>query len=192
MEQKAPIFAKRLKKFVRVLYFMLRKGISKSKLLHDLNKMMKRGRIATKSLLNLMFHNNNCPSTIATNNHNMSPGPPSDEYEFSCTNSPSTNNYHHTFSLFPFHKKQHRLDNHSKEEIDMIAINVAVWKAMEMNYSETASPMNLGYGKSPMVRQLRVTDSPFPLISVDEDNHVVDEAAERFISRFYNDLRKQD
>ncbi|XP_071728510.1 uncharacterized protein [Rutidosis leptorrhynchoides] len=189
MEQNVPIFAKRVMKLVRILYFMLRKGISKSKLLHDLNKMMKRGKIASKSLHNLMFHhhNNNCPSTFATND--MSPSP--DESEFSCTNSPSTNNHHHTFSLSPFQKKRHV--NHSKEDIvDMMAVKVAVWKAMEMIHSETASPVLPGFGKSPMVRQLRVTDSPFPLTSVDEDSHVVDEAAERFISRFYSGLRKQN
>ncbi|KAI3786096.1 hypothetical protein L1987_45223 [Smallanthus sonchifolius] len=72
----------------------------------------------------------------------------------------------------------------------MKAFNAAVLKAMEVIHSETASPALSGFGRSPVVRQLRVTDSPFPVNNVDEDNHV-DEAAERFISRFYNDLRRQ-
>ncbi|KAI3727260.1 hypothetical protein L1987_67072 [Smallanthus sonchifolius] len=72
-----------------------------------------------------------------------------------------------------------------------MAVSAVVLKAMEMIHSENASPELPGFRRSPMVRQLRVTDSPFPLNSVaDEDNHV-DEAAERFIIRFYNDLRQQ-
>ncbi|XP_076932175.1 uncharacterized protein LOC143597589 [Bidens hawaiensis] len=166
MEQKlqnVPVLAKKVWRLVRVLYFMLRKNISKSKLLLDLNKMMKRHETAGKSVQNL--------------------SPPSGEYEFSCTNSPSTNNHH--FSLFSFHKKHH------SDDIDMMAVNVAVLKAMEMIHSETTSPVLPGFGRSPVVRQLRVTDSPFPLSSVDEDSHV-DEAAEKFISWFYNDLRRQN
>jgi hypothetical protein len=43
-----------------------------------------------------------------------------------------------------------------------------------------------------MVRQLRVTDSPFPLQNDDEKDNQVDKAAEDFINRFYSQLRKQD
>ncbi|GJZ24072.1 nucleotide-binding alpha-beta plait domain-containing protein [Tanacetum coccineum] len=172
-------------KFVRVLYFMLRKGISKSKMLFDLNRMMKRGKIASKSLHNLMFHNHHNNNNWATNfTTNVSPQP--GEYEFSCSNSPSTNK--NTFSLF--HKKHHS-NNRKTNDLDMMAVNAAVLKAMEMIHSENASPALPGFGRSPMVRQLRVTDSPFPLSSMDEDSHVVDEAAEQFINRFYNDLRRQ-
>lgn len=196
MEQNLPVLAKKVWSLVRVVYFMLRKGMSKRKLLLDLNMMIKRGKIAGKALQNLMFHHHNnwAAFTSATNrrshhhsNHHISISnnshPPVDEYEFSCSNSPAP------FSLFSFHKKHH----YSKaEDVDMMAVNAAVLKAMEMIHSETSSPALPGFGRSPMVRQLRVTDSPFPLSSVeDEDNHV-DEAAEQFISRFYNDLRRQN
>ncbi|KAK1434137.1 hypothetical protein QVD17_11055 [Tagetes erecta] len=165
MEQNIPVFAKKVWRLVRVLYFMLRKNISKSKLLLDLSKMMKRDKIVGKHV------------------HNLSP--PSGEYEFSCSNTPSTK--HHPFSLFTFHKKHHS----NNEDVDIMAVNAAVMKAMEMVHSEAASPVLFGFGRSPVVRQLRVTDSPFPLSGVDEDCHV-DEAAERFISRFYNDLRREN
>lgn len=46
-----------------------------------------------------------------------------------------------------------------------------------------------GFGKSPMVRQLRVTDSPFPL--KDDGDSRVDKAAEDFINKFYKDLKLQ-
>ena len=40
-----------------------------------------------------------------------------------------------------------------------------------------------------MVRQLRITDSPFPL--KDEGDSQVDKAAEEFIKKFYKDLKLQ-
>ncbi|KAJ0895564.1 hypothetical protein HanPSC8_Chr09g0402031 [Helianthus annuus] len=168
MEQNIPVLAKKVWRLVRVLYFMLRKNISKSKLLLDLNRMMKRRKIADKSSPTL--------------------SPPLGEYEFSCTNSPTTNN--HAFSLFSFPKK-HASANQHTEDLDMMAVNAAVLKAMEMINSEVASPTLPGFGRSPVVRQLRVSDSPFPLSNVDEDSHV-DEAAEQFINRFYSDLRRQN
>ncbi|MFS8000116.1 hypothetical protein Hanom_Chr12g01174591 [Helianthus anomalus] len=179
MEQNVPVLAKKVWSLVRVVLFMLRKsGISKKRLLIEFNMMIKRGKIVRKALQHLMFHHHN-----NSTNHHSPPG----EHEFSCGNSPSTNN--HKFSLFSFHKKHH--NNSSNQHGEDVDINVAVMKAMEMIHSETASPALPGFGRSPMVRQLRVTDSPFPLSSVDEDCHV-DEAAEEFISRFYNDLRRQN
>lgn len=70
----------------------------------------------------------------------------------------------------------------------------AVQKVLEMLNNEAAaveaSPMVLpGFGRSPMVRQLRVTDSPFPL--KDEGDSQVDKAAEEFIKKFYKDLKSQ-
>lgn len=69
-------------------------------------------------------------------------------------------------------------------------VNAAVLKALEMIQSETASPALPGFGRTPMVRQLRVTDSPFPLRDVEGNSHV-DEKADEFISRFYRDLRRE-
>ncbi|GJU75875.1 hypothetical protein Tco_1272945 [Tanacetum coccineum] len=153
---------------VRVAYYMLRKGISKRKLLLDLNMMVKRGKIAGKAMQNLMFHNHK----FTTKHHSTKST--LDEYVFSCTNSPATTN-----------KKV--------EDLDIMAINAVLMKAMALVHSENASPALPRFGRSPMVRQPRVTDSPFPLSSsVDEDSHVVDEAAEKFINRFYNDLRRQN
>ncbi|OIT29958.1 PREDICTED: uncharacterized protein LOC109210651 [Nicotiana attenuata] len=75
---------------------------------------------------------------------------------------------------------------------DVFVMNAAVVKALEMLQSANASPANdlPGFGRTPTVRQLRVTDSPFPLRDVEDDSHV-DEAAENFISKFYRDLRRQ-
>ncbi|KAI3521542.1 hypothetical protein L1887_11013 [Cichorium endivia] len=163
--------------------------MSKRKLFLDLSMMIKRGKVAGKAF-NLMFHHDHNPAAFTTNDrsHHLSfSSPPRGEYEFSCSNSPVTKN--HRFSLFSLRKRHHSNCN-SAEDLDMVAVN-AVLKAMEMIHSDTASPALPGFGRSPMVRQLRVTDSPFPLTSVDEDSHV-DEAAEQFINQFYNDLRRQN
>nr|XP_043618022.1 uncharacterized protein LOC122589762 [Erigeron canadensis] len=179
MEQNQPMLAKKVWSMVRVAYFMLRKGISKRKLLLDLNMMVKRGKVAgNKALHNLKSHHHHKgPSSLHDDQYsNVDQRDDDDDYEneFSCTNSPSSTTI-----------KKHEEE---EEDVDIRDVNAAMLKAMKMIQSETPS----GFGKT-MVRQLRVTDSPFPSSSNQpEDSHVVDEAAEKFINRFYNNLRRQN
>ncbi|KAL0341980.1 UNVERIFIED_CONTAM: hypothetical protein Scaly_1860600 [Sesamum calycinum] len=180
MEQNLPVIAKKFWHIVKVVYFMLRKGISKAKLLADLNIAMKRGKIAGKSAMhNLMFHH---AAATAASSSNVDADPqlaypvPVNEYEFSCSNSPA-------FHL-PFHLNK-RKRSHKPVDGDLLAA------ALEVVNSAAASPALPGFGRTPMVRQLRITDSPFPLRDVEEDSHV-DEAAEKFIKKFYRDLRQQN
>ncbi|KAI3857669.1 hypothetical protein MKW98_028933 [Papaver atlanticum] len=191
------IVAKRLWNIVRVAFFMIRKGISKNNksfMLHLHNIMSKRGKIASKLISNLMlFHHPNHSSQVSSSKIPR-------HYEFSCSNSPAAAHMSNTSSSK--HKKQHR-GNFSVSEEDMTSVN-AVQKIFEMlnsqvmteNGSSTVpSPYlpGLGFGRSPMVRQLRVTDSPFPLRDnvFDEIECHVDEDAEEFIERFYAQLRSQ-
>ncbi|XP_050231189.1 uncharacterized protein LOC126680177 [Mercurialis annua] len=207
MEQNSnlPIMAKKLWETVRVIFFMLRKEIStKRKFLVDLNMMLKRGnKIATKAIGNLMFHHHNHQNGVSFT-------PPPHEYEFSCSNTPM---YTHPFHL---NKRRHHNNHHPHQshsnffscafnapptlDDDVTTVN-AVKLALEMlnnnNGSnneisvEAPSPMLPGFGPSPMVRKLRITDSPFPLRGDDDDNGVVDKQAEEFIKRFYKELRQQ-
>ncbi|KAG5229145.1 hypothetical protein OIU76_018550 [Salix suchowensis] len=198
MDQNLPVIAKRAWNMVRVIFFMLRKGFSKRKLLVDLNMMLKRGnKIASKAIGNLMFHHHH-----HHNDHrNGSFKPAPCEYEFSCSNTP-------TYSL-PFHINKRRHHHHhnnflscafseppTQDDHDLVTMN-AVKLALELlNNNEfpvpvEASPMLPGFGMSPMVRQLRITDSPFPLRGVDDDNGYVDKKADEFIENFYKELRKQ-
>lgn len=55
--------------------------------------------------------------------------------------------------------------------------------------SAAASPALPGFGASPAARQLRIADSPFPLRNGEEDRYV-DEAAEVFIAKFYDEQRR--
>ncbi|KAB5574287.1 hypothetical protein DKX38_001481 [Salix brachista] len=198
MDQNLPVIAKRAWNMVRVIFFMLRKGFSKRKLLVDLNMMLKRGnKIASKAIGNLMFHHHH-----HHNDHrNGSFKPAPCEYEFSCSNTPT---YSH-----PFHINKRRHHHHhnnflscafneppTQDDHDLVTMN-AVKMALELlNNNEfpvpvEASPMLPGFGMSPMVRQLRITDSPFPLRGVDDDNGYVDKKADEFIEKFYKELRKQ-
>lgn len=198
MESNLPVISKKVWNMVRVVFFMLRKGISKGKLMMDLNMMLKRrGKLAGKAIANLMFHHNH-------HNHNHGGSTSSRhtqfsatrEYEFSCSNTP---NY-----FFPIGKR-HR-HNHGNfftcaqapptRDEEVVTVN-AVKAVLEMLNNEAAvaaaSPALPGFGRSPMVRQLRVTDSPFPLREDDDEkDSQVDKAAEDFINRFYSQLRKQD
>jgi hypothetical protein len=200
MESNLPVMSKRVWKMVRVVFFMLRKGISKGKLMMGLNMMLKRrGKLAGKAIANLMFHHhghhNNGGSTSSRRSHDSHHQfTASKEYEFSCSNTP-----HHFFPI----GKRHRSRNNfftcahvPPTQDDDVATMSAMKAVLEMlNNDQTiveASPALPGFGRSPMVRQLRVTDSPFPLRNDDEKDNQVDKAAEDFINRFYSQLRRQD
>ncbi|EPS69755.1 hypothetical protein M569_05009, partial [Genlisea aurea] len=176
MEQNLPIVAKKFWSTVRALYVMLRKGISKHRLVSDLSAFLKRGKIAGKlaALNNFLFHHHH-------HGHSRRrlpvPPPPPEDYEFSCSNTPAH------FPYFIQHLKAR--GNHAPPlDFGLMA------DALEIFHSATASPALPGFGPSPAVRQLRISDSPFPLRGGDGDDHV-DEAAEEFISRFYRDLERQ-
>ncbi|TKY48209.1 hypothetical protein E2542_SST25623 [Spatholobus suberectus] len=189
MESNAPVVAKKVWDMVRVLFFMLRKGISKGKPMMDLNVMLKRrGKLAGKAIANLMFHHHHHHHGGSSRSHEFSAPR---EYEFSCSNTPANTmgkRHRHFFACVHAPPTQ---------DDDVVTVN-AVKAVLEMLNNDVkveaaASPALPGFGRSPMVRQLRVTDSPFPLRDADEDNdHQVDKAAEEFIKRFYKNLRKQD
>ncbi|KAL6559920.1 hypothetical protein OROGR_005037 [Orobanche gracilis] len=111
------------------------------------------------------------------------PTVPLNEYEFSCSDSPA-------FSQLPFQLNKHSKHSHAPPPID----GDLTASAVEMMISSAVESPDLpGFGPTPLVRQLRITDSPFPSRDVDKagDCHV-DEAAEEFIVRFYKDLRRQN
>ncbi|KAK8584823.1 hypothetical protein V6N13_138769 [Hibiscus sabdariffa] len=202
MEQNTAVTAKRVWSIVKALLFMVRKGIlSKGKLMVDLNMMLKRGKIAgAKAIGNLMFHHNTRQVSSATSLTAEAPPPAAGEYEFSCSNTP---NYVFPFNLAP-KKKSNNYYHHffacthappTLDDDNMDAVKVALEmlnKNESYNSVVAASPMLPGFGQTPLARQLRITDSPFPLRDAGEDNDYVDKAAEDFINRFYKDLKQQN
>ena len=208
MEQYLPVMAKRVWRIVRAVLFMMRKGISsKRKFMVDLNMMLKRGKIASaKAFGNLMFHHHS--NRHVSSSFMAATAAAAHEYEFSCSNTPnyifpfnlaskkknSINNYYHQFFACtdapPTHDDDMETMNAVKTVLEMLNNNNdSNNMAME---AAAASPMLPGFGQTPLVRQLRITDSPFPLRDVDEDNGYVDKAAEAFINRFYKDLKQQN
>lgn len=215
MEQNLPIITKKAWNLIRVMFFMLKKGISKAKFITNLNMMIKRGKIASKSLHNLLFHHHK-NWAVATFPRHLPPPQSDDENELSCTTTPQNQN-----------KDYHGLDANDAilKALEILASATAspalsrfgkspmvkqlritdspfpfsngdedgqVLKALEILTTATASPALSRFGKSPMVKELRITDSPFPLSNGDEDGDQVDEAAEKFIMRFYNNLRGEN
>lgn len=193
------IVAKRLWNILRVVFFMIRRGISKNNkqfMFHLHSIMSKRNKVASKVIANLMmFHHHQ------NNNSQVSSFKIPRHYEFSCSNSPAVHmsNGKHKMRGVNFSFS----DSTVVDEDDITTVS-AVHKLLEMLNNEVItegggstipSPYlpGFGYGRSPMVRQLRITDSPFPLRdnAVDESECHVDEDAEEFIERFYEQLRLQ-
>ncbi|ONK80397.1 uncharacterized protein A4U43_C01F17210 [Asparagus officinalis] len=116
------------------------------------------------------------------------------EVEFSCSNTPCRP-----------HRKN-RYNHHNRNYSYDYEAFVAIAKALEMlngnsnnNICEVSdaesvapSPM-IAFGKStPLtVRQLRITDSPFPLKEDEVNDGKIDKEADDFIKRFYKQLRMQ-
>ncbi|XP_022998953.1 uncharacterized protein LOC111493479 [Cucurbita maxima] len=184
-----PAVKKKLWNVLRAVVFMLRKGLNKSKIVFDLHLMLKRSKLAGKAMANLVeFHHGSAFScqTIDIANSYIS----TRDYEFSCSNSPA-----YPFRYFNKHRKHQNRHYFPKSyRYDDFSTVTAVQRVLDILHSDQkseASPLVPlpGFGKSPLVvRQLRVTDSPFSLKD-DSDSQIVDKAAEEFIKKFYTDLR---
>ncbi|CAN4096320.1 unnamed protein product [Withania somnifera] len=203
IESSAPqITAKKLWNIVRIVLYMLRKGMSKSKLILDIQiafqDMLKRGKIASKMLSNLMLHPPHYSSssfTCKSHNDVTMSFITRREYEFSCSNSPVFPQY------FANNKRRRNRTTYKSHEIAVVQKVFEILNTTtSTNYDAAgttaiaASPLALpGFGKSPNnVRKLRVTDSPFPLKDSDENyNSQVDKDAEEFINKFYKALKQQ-
>ncbi|KAE9600335.1 hypothetical protein Lal_00045662 [Lupinus albus] len=196
IEQSTHVGAKKLWNILRIMFMMLRKSIAKSKIMVDFNLLLKRSKLAAgKVISNTSMLHRHYFTAFTCRRPNLSFISPRD-YEFSCSNSPTLplhkyNNYDqryrcHNRSLGWFSKPSHH---------DEVSTMDAVQKVFEILNNENtveASPLVAlpGFGKSPIGRQLRITDSPFAL--KDEGDHgQVDIAAEEFIKKFYKELNLQ-
>ncbi|KAI3443723.1 hypothetical protein Pfo_000388 [Paulownia fortunei] len=186
IEKSPSEIAKKFWSIVRTAFYMMRKSLSKSKLVLHLHMLLKRGKVASKAIGNLMLtHNHNYYSTLTcrSNDVNKSFLSPQ-EYEFSCSNSPVYSSYLSKRKNHHLHRR--RQGHYQEEELNVVQNMLDVWNHYD---AIEASPLP-GFGCSPKVRQLRVTDSPFPLKDT-EEHHQVDKDAEEFIKKFYKDLKDQ-
>ncbi|KAK4283859.1 hypothetical protein QN277_000763 [Acacia crassicarpa] len=169
---------------VRVVLFMLKKGIAKSKIKFDLNLLVKRGKIAAGKAIacSIMLHHHYAAFTCRSSDSHLTFISPSD-YEFSCSNSPD----------LPFRaitNNNNKRKHHKPYRYDDVSAFSAFRKVLVDNPEVANSPLATlpGFGKSPIGRQLRITDSPSP---DDDGDAQVDKAAEEFINKFYTDLSLQ-
>ncbi|GAU11716.1 hypothetical protein TSUD_74670 [Trifolium subterraneum] len=194
IEVRQNMVAKKLWNMVRVLLFMIRKGIAKSKTMVDLNFILKRGKLAGKDLINtLMLNHQLYYSSLTCRSHdNINSFISPCEYEFSCSNSP-VNPLHHSCRRFSKSRQRHNDVSIMKNNIDVQKVFIEMMLNNEKVEAVANSPLVTlpGFGKSPVGRQLRVTDSPFPLKDEGDSRHV-DIAAEEFIKNFYKDLIRQN
>ncbi|KAL3735900.1 hypothetical protein ACJRO7_024944 [Eucalyptus globulus] len=207
MEHNMPLAAKKIWSIVYAVFFMLRKEVSKRKIMTDLNMMMKRGKTAGKAIGNLMFSHHHHASASGRRSHDShssssSSGPL--EYEFSCNNSPAfPHNYpnlhankrrccnqlnHHLHNLFTC---VHPPQTSDDEIVGAFDLDMVIEMLNNQREVVEASPMLPGFGRTPLVRPLRITDSPFPLNGEEDGDEGVDKAAGEFIENFYKELRQQ-
>jgi hypothetical protein len=195
IEARQNLVAKKLWNMVRVLLFMMRKGIAKSKTMVDFNLILKRGKLAGKDLINtLMLNHQLYYSSLTCRSHdNLNSFISPCEYEFSCSNTP-VNPLRHSGRRFSKSRQRHNdVSIRKNNNIDVQKVFIEMMLNNEKVETVANSPLVTlpGFGKSPVGRQLRVTDSPFPLKD-EGDSHLVDMAAEEFINNFYKNLNRQN
>ncbi|XVF48582.1 hypothetical protein PTKIN_Ptkin03bG0202100 [Pterospermum kingtungense] len=182
MEPSPPFITKKLSSLARLSFFMIRKGFSKSKLvLDDLQFLMKRGKLMGKALNELMDVTNHASSlSCRPRDVHLSFVSPM-EYEFSCRTSPSHQPY------VPSHgsKRKPRYSRTRSRKKEGMVFGAMVCR----DAGDFESPLVVPKGR----RSVNITEtSPFVLKDEHEDEEYrVDEAAEEFIQRFYNQLRLQ-
>lgn len=169
-----PKVAKKLWKLLQIVLYMTKiRTIGKSKVILDLQTLLKR----TKS--NLIDSSYYSALTCRSNDGNMSFISPR-EYEFSCSNTPAHKN-----------RKSHNNQYYYRAEDQVNAVQKVLEMLNRNDANIEASPLNLpGFGCSPYaVRQLRVTDSPFA--TEVGSSCQVDKECEEFINKFYKSLKKE-
>ncbi|XP_062208373.1 uncharacterized protein LOC133909841 [Phragmites australis] len=210
-----PGFGKRLMHVLRTVYHMLRRGLCRKRLMIDLHQLLGRGKLAGKVFRNLVAAVNHAHGAahLAVVGFGSGAGASSSssalsfshdprDVEFSCTTTPS---YVRGGALFPFRIRGRGAGRGGGGQFGGID-SAEVARVFQMMNSEeagaggetsseagaTPSPMlALSLGRSPAgVRQLRVTDSPFPIEPEGVDERV-DAHADDFIKKFYEQLQLQ-
>lgn len=195
--------SKRIWHILQAVYYMLRKGISKKKLMMDIHLMLKRGKLAGKSLAHFLTphpHASASSFSCLSADPNLSFFNPT-EVEFSCSNTPAASANYPAFHLLKRGKKSHKHPERHVHDAEYIAkvfeiLNTGTEAGGENDTAAYATPspmLALALGKSPAVaRQLRVTDSPFQEQEEGTpSNGIVDQQADAFIRSFYQQLRLQ-
>ncbi|XP_021297917.1 uncharacterized protein LOC110426906 [Herrania umbratica] len=194
---RTPVIAKRLWNVLRITFFMIRKGlISKRKLMMDMNLMMKRGKLLRKSLSNLISHHHHS-KRVTRGSVGLQ------EYEFSCSNSPNpvffhvSKRKHHNYfpCINPPEVIEEEDDDDDQQHLEQepnAVVLVPKTPEYSFNFRFDASELAPGEERSPLLSPFSVRVSNYS--SEDETdglNRQVDDEAEEFIKRFYEQLKAQ-
>uniref|UniRef100_A0A7N0UY68 Avr9/Cf-9 rapidly elicited protein 146 n=1 Tax=Kalanchoe fedtschenkoi TaxID=63787 RepID=A0A7N0UY68_KALFE len=173
MEQRISLIdslVKRLWKLLRLALVAVRKSISK----HS-RPVLKRVKIAA-----VAFH---------SGRHKYPFAGPQLAYEFSCSNSPAYPPVRKWPRYF-LSRRDSKVAPPSQKEFERILGSMLMGGGNQLAVEASPALPGFGFGRSPVVRQLRITDSPFPVNYVGENSHI-DEDAEKFIEKFYRELFNQ-
>lgn len=186
--------AKKLRNYLRVAFFMMRKGFaSRRRLAMEMNLLMKRGKSLGRSLI-FQSHHRAPAKNISTVFGRW-------EYEFSCSNTPD-------YPVF-YHGKRHRHSYFPCLHAVVSDDDAPPWAAVvppRIEYSPLPENFFLSSSSSSS-RDLALGEqrTPLPSASSPSSVHVmdywseeeegggreVDDEAEEFIERFYEQLRSQ-
>ncbi|KAM7275154.1 hypothetical protein ACFE04_017020 [Oxalis oulophora] len=183
------VVAKRLWNVLRVTFLMFRKGlISKRKLIMDMNLMMKRGKLLRKSFTNLIHIHHHSKNMTRGSHFGIR------EYEFSCSNSPNPVFFHvSSFKrkrCFPCINPPSVFEE--LEENDKAVALLSKTPDNAFNFKLDDSEFAPGTTMSPFhVRVSNYSSEDENEVTGIENDHRVDDEAEEFIKRFYEQLRVQ-
>ncbi|CAN6927823.1 hypothetical protein YC2023_075752 [Brassica napus] len=176
--QNVPI-TKKLWNVVRFLLYIIRKRVRKHKLIADFSATLKRGK-------NLMFHHRrrvHAADSTSSNALNAA------------SSAAATAHLSHS-SLFSCVQTPQTLDDDAAAARAVLELLNGVSDKGNVTPEAFSKALSLyfpGFGRTPLVRPLRVTDSPFPLTPGNGDvaRRQVNQAADDFIKNFYNNLNQQ-
>ncbi|KAK7282967.1 hypothetical protein RIF29_12121 [Crotalaria pallida] len=174
-----PMVAEKVCKTVRLLGFLIQNGVSKSKVINDMQDVMKRGKNIGKALNNVVARQHEALTCRSRDAHMSFVSPL--EYQFSCSGSP------------PRPSRAQRLS----------PANAAVHTRRLLNGRDSPRAhrvVGICGGNSndtlvehyrPVGRRVNITGSAASLLRETEKEFHVDEEAEKFIEKFHRELRLQ-
>uniref|UniRef100_A0A0D9UXY0 Uncharacterized protein n=1 Tax=Leersia perrieri TaxID=77586 RepID=A0A0D9UXY0_9ORYZ len=218
-----PGFGKRLMHVLRAVYHMLRRGLCRKRLMMDLHLLLGRGKLAGRALRHVLLAHHHphavavrggAAASAAGDDSSSSPDAAMEssfyhhnprDVEFSCTTTPTPSlSSFAPGAWFRGGRSRHAggggggyggLDASVVARVFEMLNTSEVAASPSMMGGATPSPLlALSLGRSPAgARQLRVTDSPFPVEpaeGVEVDGRVDDKATD-FIKRFRQQLLQQ-
>lgn len=182
------LVVEKLCKTVRLICFLVHNGVSKSKVMHDVNFVMKRGKNLGKTLNNAVVRHHEA-LTCRSRDSQLSYVSPL-EYQFSCSGSPPRLSHHGGGRRKGGSPIYTRRQNHHALQYSRVPQGHRI---SGLCRGDEDAVVGSGVGGCTTKARVKIT-GPTSMLNDDvlvEREYRVDEAAEEFIERFYRDLRLQ-